>query len=747
MPAHPLCYNRIDFSVNRRTGIGEPTMRATAVIIGTVLLCLLAGVALAAPETGAPALDEESVGRTPPRLSYLDGQVSFWRPGADDWVQAQVNTALAPGDQLFIQGAGNLELQVGTQAFVRGGMDAQIELVTQEPDFLRFKAIAGRISFDLRTLGPGRTVEVDTPHAAFTIDHEGYYRLDIDEARTAFIARRTGRATAVASGGEAVPVESGEAVVIQGPSEQNFAFQAAPGLDDWDNWNYTRTDDLLAARSLRYVSPETYGAGDLDRYGSWRVLPEYGPVWVPSGVASDWAPYSTGSWMYDPYYGWTWVDTAPWGWAPYHYGRWVYVNSYWGWAPGPVVARPYYAPALVAFFGGPAVSVGISIGGPGVGWVALGWGEPLIPWWGRTGFIHRPWWGGWGGPRCINNKVIHRRTIVTVNDIHVYNNSRVRHALVVVDKDHFGRGSIRRDHRQLADAKDWRPIHRAPDIRPSARSYTPSMRRGTRPPEKSMRRSVVTVDPHSRIKSVTIREPGTGFRPEARSVQGNPRLSQHDRSGTLQPSKDKRSVSVRPAPARIQQTTKAVRMNGGENMERRPERAPDVTRPMTRHSNRSVSNAGPREEPVQRPALSPSLENPTGRGDSFKSADQPASIRRPLQQNRTRIEESRPETPAAVPRINGGNRFGSRPAAPAPTVQVPRRQLPQPDVSRPVRIAPAPGSDRRPEPSRQVNRDEQRDSGDRNPGIWQRSERPGRPEMNRGDDFNSRGGFQRRSRN
>ena len=81
-------------------------------------------------------------------------------------------------------------------------------------------------------------------------------------------------------------------------------------------------------------------------------MPTYGAVWVPRGVAVGWAPYSTGRWVYDPYYGWTWVDDAPWGWAPYHYGRWVHVSGYWGWCPGPIVARPYYSPALVAFYGG-----------------------------------------------------------------------------------------------------------------------------------------------------------------------------------------------------------------------------------------------------------------------------------------------------------------------------------------------------------------------------------------------------------
>ena len=121
---------------------------------------------------------------------------------------------------------------------------------------------------------------------------------------------------------------------------------------------------------------------------------------MPYGTPPGWAPYSTGSWVWDPYYGWTWVDDAVWGWAPFHYGRWVYLDGIWAWAPGPVIVRPLFAPALVAFFSlGRGVSVGIGIVEPAVGWVALGWGEPLHPWWGGPGFVGVPWWGGWGGPR------------------------------------------------------------------------------------------------------------------------------------------------------------------------------------------------------------------------------------------------------------------------------------------------------------------------------------------------------------
>src|SRR4029077_18138321 len=118
---------------------------------------------------------------------------------------------------------------------------------------------------------------------------------------------------------------------------------AAPSPDDWDRWNSERTDGLGAEpRSARYLPPSMPAADELDRDGSWQDQPEYGPVWRPATVPSDWAPYTTGHWLWDPYYGWTWIDDAPWGWAPYHYGRWVNAGGGWGWAPGPIVAAPVY---------------------------------------------------------------------------------------------------------------------------------------------------------------------------------------------------------------------------------------------------------------------------------------------------------------------------------------------------------------------------------------------------------------------
>ncbi|MBI3630636.1 MAG: hypothetical protein HY217_13895, partial [Candidatus Rokubacteria bacterium] len=421
------------------------------------------------------------------------GAVSFWRPGAQDWAPAQINTPLAPGDELFTGNQGNLELQVGTRAFVRAWGDTQLGLANQEPDFLQLKMTSGHVSLDLRSLDPGRTVELDTPHATFTIEHPGYYRADVTQERTSFITRRAGRATMTPAVGQGVAIVPSEEVVLEGTPTPTVQSYVAPELDTFDQWNYARTDHVLEAMSSRYVPSDVYGADDLDHYGNWRVVQTYGHVWVPEAVPAGWVPYSTGRWIWDPHFGWTWVDTARWGWAPYHYGRWVFVDGFWAWAPGPVVVRPAYAPALVAFFGAPGI--GVSIGAPVVSWVALGWGEPVVPWWGPPSFIGTAWWGGWGGPRVVNNVVINRTTVVNVNNITVYNNVNVQNAVVAIRHDHFGGRPVQEARIAQVDTRDLEPVRGPLRVTPEASSFGAASGPAVRPPEATLARPVVATRP------------------------------------------------------------------------------------------------------------------------------------------------------------------------------------------------------------------------------------------------------------
>jgi hypothetical protein len=638
----------------------------------TILVAVVAAAGLAFAATPAGAV--EGGGPTPPRLGFIGGDVSFWRPGAEDWVPAQVNTPLAEGDELYVADGANAELQLGARAFVRAGSDTQIALQTLDGDTLQFQVTGGHAAFDLVRLPSGATIEIDTPRAAYTIDRPGYYRVDVDEQRTAFSARRGGFARVIAANGDEVTVDTEQRLVLA-DDRPGFAVEPAAAQDDWDDWNFERTAEYgETPRSASYVSADVAGVDDLDRYGDWHEEPRYGRVWRPRSVAPDWSPYSTGRWVYDPYYEWTWVDDAPWGWAPYHYGRWVFVSGYWGWVPGPIVVRPVYAPALVAFFGAPHVGVSISVGAPFVSWCPLGFGEPVIPWWGGARFVGRPWWGGWGGPRVVNNVVINNTRIVNVRNITHFQNAGVRNAVVGLDRDHFRRGGrpIR-----VGDHRNLRPLRGDLGVRPAARSLVPREGRGRRPPAQLQHRPVVTTrparDPMQRLRARGVETAAAPVpRRDARLV--------HPRGGA-----DRWLARKAPQPARPG-AERGPGATAGHDRRVERERGPRERR------TTSLAPPPPRGEARRAPGGRP-VPPATARPDRSHPRERLATPSKPPRQH---AAPSRPDAPrtSAAPRRH--ERGAAAPGARPPDERRVRRQTPRTTRPAPERDVREPGASPRP---------------------------------------------------
>jgi uncharacterized protein DUF6600 len=664
----------------------------------------------APPVSGSQAPDV-----TPSRVSYIHGDVSFWRPGAQDWAPARSNTALAPGDQLYTGPNGNVEIQIGPRAFVRAAEGTQLGLDNQDPQFVQVRVTAGHAALDARDLPAGQVVEFSTPNAAFTIEHAGYYRLDIVGDSVSFATHRGGRAVVTPEDGPARFIDPGRQVVFTGSESTQFDIREAPALTAWDSWNDQRSAYLVQSTSTHYVPEGVYGVSELETYGTWRQVDTYGPVWVPRGVAVGWSPYSTGRWIWDPIYGWTWLDDAPWGWAPYHYGRWVFVNNYWAWAPGPVRIRPVYSPALVVFLGG----VSVSFGRP-LAWAPLAWGEPVIPWWGRPGFVGVPSWRGWGGPRVVNNVVVNNVTNVNVQNINVYRNVNTVNAVVGVPADRFGRERVTPTRLSQTDVQRLAPVRGRLAVQPVSASLVPATGPAPKPPAAvEERRTVATRPPRDVTQELRAHGLGEGARaarpatPRLVTPPRSARTSDGVRDGDRPPTPATAPSS--PAQSRRAQPSDSPRevrpAPGAPSAPGRVER-PDVARPQAPADR--VDRPGRPDAPARDERATPP---PPGPGRSRETAAPPASRPEPPparveQSDRVRPqippgraerpEPARPETPSgraerpepARPQTAPGRMERSEPARP----EVPPGRMDRPEP--PARPQTPPGRVERPEPPR-----------------------------------------------
>ena len=360
------------------------------VVLAGVLLVLHSPVTSVAQDQDQPAQDQvaqDQVARDqdqgdqdPPsrvaRMNYTQGSVSFQPGGEGDWVTAVPNRPLTTGDNLWSDQGSRAEMHIGSTA-IRLAPETSVTFLDLDDRTTQLRLSAGTIILRVRHLDDGDVVEVDTPNLAFNLQHTGEYRLDVDSnGDMTNVSVFSGRGE-VTGGGYSYTVVAGQSAHFSGTDQLNYDIAQLPRSDDFDNWAFERDHREDGAESANYVSPEMTGYEDLDDYGRWQYVGGYGTVWVPAGVASDWAPYRNGHWAYIDPWGWTWVEDEPWGFCPFHFGRWVFVGAAWGWIPGPIAVTPIYTPALVAFLGG----VGFSSGSVDVvAWFPLGPHEPFFPW-------------------------------------------------------------------------------------------------------------------------------------------------------------------------------------------------------------------------------------------------------------------------------------------------------------------------------------------------------------------------------
>jgi hypothetical protein len=420
------------------------------------ILVLLSLIAIAVFARPASAEEGDPPSRVA-RLSYITGKVSFEPSGEDQWNQASPNYPMTTGDRLYTDNDGRAELETGNIA-IRMAPDTDLSTTTLSDQLVQLGLAQGTLRVRAYEIAAGNSIEIDTPSAALTLLRAGSYRVETyPDGNTTLVAVNEGDLE-ISGAGINRTLHAGEAVKLTGTDDVRMDWISIPDRDDFDQWCGDRDRRFMNSNSRRYVSDYTPGYADLDEYGSWDNAREYGRVWYPAQVSADWVPYRNGRWVWVEPWGWTWVEEEPWGFAPFHYGRWVLIGRRWGWVPGPVVTvRPVYAPALVAFVGGPNADIQV--------WFPLGPRDPYLPWYHHSDVYRRQ----------VNVTNVREINIVNVTNIRNVENVRYtyqRIAPTACNTETFrGSRSVGREYVRV-NAYD---IGRArviphPEIRPDERS-------------------------------------------------------------------------------------------------------------------------------------------------------------------------------------------------------------------------------------------------------------------------------------
>ena len=678
------------------------------------LLCAAIALAAFAPRAAA---DEEDPPSRVARLAYAQGSVSFQPAGTDDWVTAGLNRPVTTGDKLWSDNDGRVELQLDG-SLIRLSTNTGFSFLNLSDNVTQIQLSAGTLLLRVRRLDDTETYEIDTPNLAFSVLRPGVYRIAVNEAGDSTVIKIRSGQGEVTGGGSAYAVHANDSYTFTGIDQLNANSEGYTNDEDqFDTWAADRDQHWENSNSARYVSADVVGYEDLDDHGTWRQTPDYGHVWFPRTSVADWAPYHYGHWDYIEPWGYTWVDNEPWGFAPFHYGRWVSYQGSWGWVPAPpriqgaVYVRPVYAPALVAWIGGPGFAIGIGIGGRdryasgvNVGWFPLGPREVYVP----SYRVSRNYVNNVNvSNTTVNSTVVNNyyNTTIVNNNVNVTNvkyvNQGVPGAVAATTPQAFtsaqpvARNAVRIDRREVASA----PVRAfTPAVVPAKQAVLGTGAPAAKPPAALQTRAVVA--------KIAPPPPPPTFerRQEAIKSNGGRPLSV-EQVRQLQPVAARREAPVRIAPAAKPGTPPQSQMirRGQQTQNEPPAQVPPnadnkavqpTNRPPDRPTERPVNpNNAPPPGQANRP---PATENPPQavapnaprRADrpGNRPADRPV---RPVPADNARPVENKPVAPNTVqPPIRPADRPTERPPNPNDTRQPGQASRPPVTDRPPQEVAP-----------------------------------------------------------
>ncbi|HXH48290.1 MAG TPA: FecR family protein [Terriglobia bacterium] len=323
------------------------------------LFVLLAAALIISTLNSAPATAKSNSQVRIVRLSFVEGTVTMYRPDADQWAKAFVNTPIQQGFKLATDTNSFAEVEFENGSTVRMGQSSELDFtslaLSPEGGKINHVTLAQGYATFAVTPERGDVYEVLAAGSTYDAASKAMFRIDMDEGGQQMKVFK-GQVSVQSPGGTGTVAANHVLEITPGGAD---AFQVTEGVteDAWDEWVDKRQETATVATNKARpadgslnAGSSLYGWNDLSYFGMWNYLPGYGNCWSPA-MGPGWSPYSVGRWSWYPGFGYTWISGLPWGWLPFHYGNWIYpAGMGWCWLPGGFSA---WSPALVTWNQGP----------------------------------------------------------------------------------------------------------------------------------------------------------------------------------------------------------------------------------------------------------------------------------------------------------------------------------------------------------------------------------------------------------
>ncbi|MBV8165469.1 MAG: hypothetical protein JO021_01670, partial [Alphaproteobacteria bacterium] len=269
--------------------------------LGLVALLLATGPVAALtlePATPDPTDPPTRVGR----LSAIEGTVSFHTADQDQWSPAVINYPVTGGSSFWTEPNARAALQVGP-AIIRMTGQTEFDVVALDDHNFQGQIGQGAVNLRLFALPDGDGFQIVTARGTIQITAPGRYHIDGGAAATPTRVTVFDGAAQFVGANTTLAIHPSETAQISGDAAGPLTYDVAGAQPDpLDRWATAQDDRVPVAAAPRYVSPEMTGYQDLAVNGTWDQTPSDGPVWYPTNMPADWAPYRHGHWAYvDPW--------------------------------------------------------------------------------------------------------------------------------------------------------------------------------------------------------------------------------------------------------------------------------------------------------------------------------------------------------------------------------------------------------------------------------------------------------------